>query len=243
MAPQHHAHPVLLTRPALQAERFAAQMALRFGAALRPIISPLMVPEFLNPEWPDLPYSTLILTSETGAEAAARLRSLGRAIPEKAICVGDRTAEIAGSLGFDARSAKGDAEALIALILESGDPGPFLHLRGREARGDIAPRLAAKGRPAQAAVVYAQGAQPLTAEAQTLLSGHDPVIIPLFSPRSAALLADFGPFTAPLLLAAISPAAAEKAAILGPERLVVADSPNAVGVLAAIAMLIADPGS
>jgi uroporphyrinogen-III synthase len=243
MAPQHHARPVLLTRPAPQAERFAAELANRFGATLRPVISPLMVPEFFAPEWPDLPYSTLILTSETGAEAAALLREKGRALPERAICVGDRTAEAARGLGFDARSAKGDAEVLIALILESDDPGPFLHLRGREARGDVAPRLAAKGRASHAAIVYAQVAQPLKAEARALLSGDDPVIIPLFSPRSAAILADFGPFAAPLLLVAISPAVAEKAAILAPAQLEVADSPDAAGMLAAIARLIADPAS
>jgi uroporphyrinogen-III synthase len=69
------------------------------------------------------------------------------------------------------------------------------------------------------------------------------VIIPLFSPRSAAILADFGPFAAPLLLAAISPAVAEKAAILAPTQLQVADSPDAAGMLAAIARLIADPAS
>lgn len=243
MAPQHHALPVLLTRPAPQAERFASELANRFGKRLRPLISPLMAAEYLSPEWPDLPYSTLILTSETGAEAAARLRGQGRALPERALCVGDRTAEAARGLGFDAQSAKGDAEALIAMILESGDGGPFLHLRGREARGDIAPRLAAKGRPAHAAIVYAQVAQPLTAEAKALLSGHDPVIIPLFSPRSAALLAEFGPFAAPLKLVAISPAAAEKAVPLAPERIVVSDSPDSAGMLAAIAMLITDPAS
>ena len=243
MAPQHHALPVLLTRPAPQAARFAAELENRFGTGLLPLISPMMAAEFLGPEWPDLPYSTLILTSETGAEAAARLRGQARALPAKAICVGDRTAETARGLGFDARSAKGDAEALIALILESDDPGPFLHLRGREARGDIAPRLAAKGRPAHAAIVYAQVAQPLSAAAQALLSGEDPVIIPLFSPRSAAILADFGPFAAPLRVAALSPAVAEKAALLAPARLAVADSPDSAGMLAAIALLMADPSS
>lgn len=243
MAPQHRALSVLLTRPAAQADRFAAELVKRFGTRLHPCISPLMVPEFFSPEWPDEPYSTLILTSETGAEAAARLRDLGHVLPEKAICVGDRTAEIARGLGFDARSAKGDAEALIAVILGSDDRGPFLHLRGREARGDIAPRLAAKGRPAHSAIVYAQVAQPLTAEAQDLLAGHDPVIIPLFSPRSAAILADFGPFAAPLLLAALSPAVAEKAAALAPARLVVADRPDAAGMLTAIDVLIADRAS
>jgi uroporphyrinogen-III synthase len=218
-------------------------MAARFGDRLKPVISPLMVPEYLSPDWPDEDYSTVILTSETGVEAAARLRALGRRLPKRAICVGDRTAAVARGAGFDATSAQGDAEVLIALILQGDDPGPFLHLRGRDARGDIAPRLAAKGRPAHAAIVYQQVAQPLNAQARALLEGADPVIIPLFSPRSAALLADFGPFSAPLLLAAISPAAAETATILVARRLELAARPDASAMLDAVEKLIPDPAS
>lgn len=243
MAPQHHAPTVLLTRPAAQAERFAEEMAARFGGRLSSLISPLMSPEFLCPEWPDADYATVILTSETGVEAAVRLRNLGRALPKRAICVGDRTAAAARVAGFDAISAQGDAEALITLILQADDPGPFLHLRGRDARRDIAPRLAAKGRLAHAAIVYQQEAQPLGVPARELLAGKDPVIIPLFSPRSAALLADFGPFSAPLLLAAISPAAAKTAMILAPERLEVAATPDSAGMLDAVAKFIPDPAS
>lgn len=243
MAPQHCALSVLLTRPAAQAERFAAEMAIRFGDTLKPVFSPLMVPEYLCPDWPDEEYSTLILTSETGVEATARLRALGRKLPKQAICVGDRTAAMARAAGFDATSAQGDAEVLIALILQGDDPGPFLHLRGRDARGDIAPRLAAKGRRAHAAIVYQQVAQRLNGQARALLGGTDPVVIPLFSPRSAALLADFGPFAAPLLLAAISPAAAETATILAPLRMEVAARPDAAAMLDAVGKLIPDPAS
>jgi uroporphyrinogen-III synthase len=243
MAPQHHALSVLLTRPVAQAERFAAEMAARFGERLQPVISPLMAPLFVMADWPDAPYATLILTSETGAEAAAQLRQAGRALPARAICVGGRTAAAAQSLGFGAISAQGDAEALIAHILAGDEPGPFLHLRGREARGDIAPRLAAKGRPAHAAIVYAQEAQPLTKAARDLLAGPLPVIVPLFSPRSAVLLAELGPFAAPLMIAAISPAAAEQVALLRPVRTVVAARPDADAMLDALGLLIADGAS
>lgn len=243
MAPQHHAFPILLTRPAPQAARFADDLRRRFGARLHPVISPLMTPRFMAPAWPVAPYATLILTSETGVEAAARLRATGRALPLRAVCVGDRTAQAAEAAGFTATSAQGDAEALLALILASGDPGPFLHLRGRDARGDIAPRLAAGGRTAHAAIVYEQEAQPLSDEARRLLSGRDPVVVPLFSPRTARLLVEQGPFTAPLLLAAISPAAARSADSLAPTRLVTAARPDGPAMLDAVDMLISDPAS
>lgn len=243
MAPQHRVLPVLLTRPAEQAQRFAAELAMRYLNRLRPIISPLMAPVYFAPDWPHQAYSTLILTSETGVLAAVRLRDLGRALPERAICVGDRTASVAQAAGFKATSAQGDAEALIDMILSSNDPGPYLHLRGRQARGDIAPRLLAKGRLAESAVVYEQTAQSLTKEARAVLDGADPVIIPLFSPRSAALLAENGPFRAPLLIAAISTTVAEKAKSLGPARIELSKSPDGTGMLDAVGLLIPDPAS
>lgn len=243
MAPQSRALPLLLTRPAAQGERFAADLAARFGPRLHIIAAPLMMPEFRTADWPDLPFAALILTSETGVEAARRLRDAGRKLPRQALCVGDRTAAVARSAGFDATSAQGDAEALLALILASGQPGPFLHLRGAEARGDIAPRLAAGGIPAHAAVVYAQIAQPLAAAAQAVLDGPDPVILPLFSPRSAHVFAESARISAPLWIAALSSGVARAAAPLHPARLVTADRPDAAAMIAAIATLLADPAA
>lgn len=241
MTPQSRPIPVLLTRPAAQGDRFAADLRARFGAAVEPVSSPLMEPDLLSPDWPEGPYSCLILTSETGVEAAARLRDLGRVLPVRAICVGDRTAAVARAAGFEAQSAQGDAEALIARILAGDDPGPFLHLRGKDARGDIAPRLAAKGRPAMAAVVYDQRAVPLTEPARRLLAGERAVVVPLFSPRSADLLLAQGPFVAPLRIAVLSPAVAARAEALAPERMVVADRPDAAAMMEAVATLIPDP--
>lgn len=241
MTPQSRPLPVLLTRPAAQADRFAADLRARFGVKVEPVTSPLMEPEFLLTDWPEHDYACLILTSETGVEAAVRLREAGRTLPRRAICVGDRTAAVARAAGFDAQSAQGDAEAVIALILAGDDLGPFLHLRGKEARGDIAPRLAAKGRAALAAVVYDQREAPLSDEARSLLAGDQPVLVPLFSPRSADLLVAQGPFAAPLLVVALSPAVAVRAEALGAVRMLVAERPDSAAMMEAIAALIHDP--
>lgn len=238
MAPQHRALPVLLTRPAAQGDRFAAELAARFGAELASVATPLLTPVFLTPDLPDEPFAALILTSETGVEGARRLRKRGVALPDRAICVGDRTAQAAQAAGFQARSAAGDAEALIPLILASGESGPFLHLRGRDARGDIAPRLTAKGCATVAAVVYAQQALPLTDAARGVLSGQGPVVVPLFSPRTAQILTEQGPFAAPLWVVAMSAAVARAAEGLGAERLHVAGTPDALGMLDGVGTLI-----
>jgi uroporphyrinogen-III synthase len=207
-----HAPAILLTRPLAQSRRFAALLGREC------LIAPLLAPVFLAADLPG--HAAVILTSETGAQAAARLVA-----PGLAFCVGDRTAEVARALGFQARSAAGDAEALIQSILAAPDPGPLLHLRGREARGEIAARLTALGRPTQEAIVYAQEPQPLTPAAIAALQGQGPVILPLFSPRSATLFAAEARrigAKAPLRVVAMSPAVREAAARLGASCLVAA---------------------
>ncbi|MFT4150735.1 MAG: uroporphyrinogen-III synthase [Paracoccaceae bacterium] len=231
--------PVLLTRPQPQADRFAAQMAARFGESVAPVISPLLAPRFLTPQIP-AGAAALILTSETGVQAAARLRQDGAALPARAFCVGDRTAQAAAQAGFAATSAEGDAGALVALILRLRPEGPLLHLHGEETRGDVAARLSAAGIETLSLCVYGQQAQALSPAATTLLAGRAAVAVPLFSPRSARLfVAVAAGAAAPLHLAAISPAAAAEAAPLARASLVIAARPGAAAMLDALAAILA----
>jgi uroporphyrinogen-III synthase len=223
---------VLLTRPAEQSARFAQDLRHRFGA-VQIVTSPLMAPVFVDPTLPEGPFAAVILSSETGAQAAASLKAR---LPDHAFCVGDRTAAAARLAGFAATSAQGDAAALLALIL-SDPPGPLLHLRGQDTRGDLARRLSASGVPTVEAVVYAQTPQPLTAAAVTLLTGAAPVLAPLFSPRSAAILGAECvriAATAPIHVVALSPAVAE-AARFSIQSVQVADQPNAKSLIQAMA--------
>ena len=224
MAAQSFAPVVLLTRPAAQSARFAETLRERVPG-LHTVISPLITPTILSPVLPDKPWQGVILTSETGAQAAGRLKA---ALPPLAFCVGDRTALAASAAGFTPLSAQGDAEALLALILSKAGR-PLIHLRGREARGDLAKRLSAHGIETDEAVVYAQEEQPLTAEAVALLQGQAPVLAPVFSPRTAEiLLAECRRIgvAAPLTLACLSPAVFAAAGDF-PVRRVVAAEPNA----------------
>ena len=128
-----------------------------------------------------------IFTSTNGVAQAVRMLN---APSGPAWCVGDRTADMARAAGFDAVSADGNAEDLIALLKSVVPTQPIAHIRGKHARGDIGPRLRQAGIDCEDVVAYTQDPLPLTDEAKDRIEGAEPTIIPLFSPRTTALLLD-----------------------------------------------------
>ncbi len=233
------ATPVLLTRPEEQSLAFAAALNVRFGDRLRCIVAPLMAPRFLSPQVPEGHFDAVILTSSSAVDAA---RKLGVPLPTRAFCVGTRTADAARAAGFVATSADGDAGDLVAAILSDPPKGRLLHLRGHDSTGDVAERLTAHGITTIPIIIYRQDPQPLTAEATGLLQNAAPVILPIFSPRSAVLLAAALPTTtrAHLHLAAISGSVAKAAAGMPHAALVIARQPDADSMLDAVGTLLAD---
>ena len=234
MATQSRAPVILLTRPAAQSARFAKALLAQFPN-LTVVTSPLLAPRFLLPQVPDRDWTALILTSETAVEASRRIAAGGTHLPTRAFCVGTQTAAAALAAGFDPLSANGDADDLLSLITTRPLPGPMLHLHGREIRGEIGERLNATGIETVSLVTYAQDLQRLSAEAEALLRRPDPVIAPVFSPRSAAALArecSRIAACAPLSIIAISPSAATA---FGAGTIAIASHPDAVAMIAAIA--------
>lgn len=233
MAPER---PVLLlTRPAPQAARFAATAREWFGAGLRIVQSPLMATEYLAPDLPLEGAAGLVITSESGVEGLARLTDR-RDLP--AHCVGAATARAARAAGLAvATIGSGDATGLAAALRGVADP--LLWPRGAEVAVDLAALLARHGVAVNEVVVYRQAPQAPTGDATAAMAGPAPVILPLFSPRSARLAADAWPSRgAPLYVAAMSAAVAKAAAGLAPDRLIVAARPEAPAMLEAIAALI-----
>lgn len=221
---------VLITRPEPDGDEFAAMLRAQPGGDLAMVHSPILritprgaVPDVTGYRW-------LIFTSRNGVRHFAA-GSARRDVP--AYAVGDATADEARALGIEAISCSGDARDLLARIKADGAQGPMLHLRGEHAAADIAGALSAAGIETDQAVLYAQEPAPLSAAARACLMGDTPVIAPVFSPRSAAAL--FGEMrpTAPIVVLAISAAAAARVpeAVVG--GIVIADRPDTPGMLRA----------
>lgn len=193
------------------------------------IISPLMQIKMLPIDISLEPYSTLIFTSENGVRAFAQA-SEHRQLP--AFCVGERTALAARAVGLKALSANGSADELVEVIRETPATGRYLHIHGEHTRGEVSERLAPL---VDDVVAYRQDPVPLSDEARTALAGDQPVILPLFSPRTAQLFfKDADQIKAPLRIVVISDAAG--AAVLGHDSadITVAVTPDAMAMLRAI---------
>jgi uroporphyrinogen-III synthase len=195
---------ILLTRPAAQSEEAARRLRARLGREIPILVSPILdivpvpfaltfVPRFV------------ILTSAHAAVFAGRAGLAG--LP--AWCVGDRTAEAAAEAGLLPRSAAGDAGALLALLMSARPEGPGVYLRGNHAASDIAKDLISAGIDTHSVIAYDQLPRPLSPEARAALDGTSPVLLPVYSPRSARLLAaEIRSAKAPLHLITISANAA-----------------------------------
>lgn len=213
---------LVLTRPEAQSRDIAA----RLGAGLDVIISPAMRITASGECHDVLPYAGVVLTSANAVAFAPDLRG------KPVWCVGEKTAQAAQAAGAEVRLVARDADDLVARLKAEG---PLLHLRGEHARGGIAERLTSAGIETEEAVVYRQEALPLSKEALAVIAGDGPVVLPVYSPRSAKLVGrQIGRLGASVAVIAISAAVAEAwQAETGVPAQVVPE-PNGDAMLAAI---------
>ena len=244
MAKQSRDVTILLTRPLAQSLRFAREVE-RALPGVPIILSPLMVPEYLTPPIPLQNFTAVILASSAAVEAARRISAAGSKLPSRAYCVGSRTATAAKIAGFDAVSANGDAAALLALIIADKPTGQLLFLRGYDSTGGIEENLISAEIETVSIICYRQLPQSLNLIATAHLHGIAPVILPVFSPRSALLLqAETARISArsPLWIAALSPAIAAVMDRKTIARLATADHPNSADMILAMQSLTAPDG-
>jgi uroporphyrinogen-III synthase len=159
----------------------------------------------------------------------------------RAWCVGPRTAQVAQAEGFETVDGGGDAPILLRRILASDQAGPILVVRGDVQASDISGQLRLAGKEAQDVTVYAQVPVPLNTEAMALMQDTDAVIAPLFSPRTASLLAAEPAVNgrkAPLWVIALSGNVAEAARAMRPDGCVTAARPESEAMIDAIAECI-----
>lgn len=224
---------LLLTRPQGAAERFARQFQARFGQDWPVLLSPLMD---IEPVPATIPAAEGVIFTSAHAVVA-----VAGAIPEgtPACCVGRSTAEAAVAAGFTLRTQAPDAATLFAQISAQPLPGTWLHARGEETAFPLAQKLRENGHDTLDIIVYRQRARALSAEASALLRGQMPVLLPVFSPNSGRfLLQATQGARAPLLLATISQAAADACHQMPRAGLCVATTPDAGGMLDALAVLL-----
>lgn len=159
----------LITRPEVQSHAFAAGLA-----DIETLISPVLriVPLDFDPAIVrDAP--GLVFTS------ANALPFAGPAQGRMAICVGPQTASAALEAGFTVTEGSGDADSLLPLLEARTS---WLHIHGRHRSRVL---------PCHSLAVYDQIAQPLSDAARAAILGEKPLILPLFSPRSAFLLSKY----------------------------------------------------
>ncbi|MGY6634311.1 MAG: uroporphyrinogen-III synthase [Alkalilacustris sp.] len=231
---------LILTRPRAQSERFAASLTGDL-AGLPRLIAPLIEIAHRPLDRDPTSYATLVFTSENGVAAFAAQTMLR---DRPAWCVGPRTEAAARDAGFTIthRPEGGDAEALIAALRTARPDTPLLHLRGAHAVTDLAGRLTAAGLACDAAVVYDQAELSPSDRLLEAMAGPAPVLLPLFSPRSARLAARAadlavrrGATTAPVHAVAISAAAARRwREARSDDAVTVAARPDASGMLDAL---------
>jgi uroporphyrinogen-III synthase len=241
MAEQSHLPAILLTRPRAQSLRFARQLRAAAGQNLQIYVAPLMQLEFRTPVLPAPAPAGLIFTSEAGVAAYRQLTTRPVA---PVWCVGQKTAQAARSAGLETVFVAPDAATLLAHLRATPPVGQLLHLRGEDSHGHIAGHLTAANIPTAEAVIYAQRALPLAPHAQRLLDGGAPLVVPLFSARSARLFVSAVPRPHPWLsIAALSCAVAGEIPSDWPARIRVSPAPDGKAMLQTVLALLREPAS
>lgn len=170
---------LLLTRPLALSERTAERVRAALPDASI-VISPIMEIRQVS-EVPDLgEYAGVILTSQNAASMLPPSPGV------RAYTVGAKTARAATDKGLRVEAIFENAEDMVWHL---DAKGPLLHLHGTHTRGDVAKKLSSAGIVTKSHLLYSQDTLKLTAKARAALMSNDPVILPLFSPRSAALVA------------------------------------------------------
>ena len=195
---------LIITRPVDAANLFASF----FGKELEKdqiIISPLLEIKFFKKPKTLKKIQYLIFTSSNGVKAAGQAANNNI----RALCVGDRTTNLASSLGYSAEKIGDNVEQLLKTLCKGKKiASEILHIHGKYTKGDLVNQLRDAGFLCNEWIGYDQVAQNLSLPALSAFENGDKTILPIFSERTALLLKKQTPTLDRSHIIAISPAVA-----------------------------------
>ena len=174
---------LLLTRPLDGNERFCLKIKnLLYKCEI--LDSPIQKIEFLPGLNKVNKNAVLIFTSANGLRAAKKHNLINK----KCFVVGANTKKIAVSFGYDVLGFSKDQENLLKLIKSKKPTESMVHIRGKHTVGNLCDALKRNQFSCLDIIGYNQ--EPLKIKKQNLQKIHSgrPVILPIFSSRSAELL-------------------------------------------------------
>ena len=174
---------LLLTRPLGGNERFCLKIKhLLYSCEI--LDNPIQKIDFLPSLGKVNKSSVLIFTSANGLRAAKKQNLLNK----KCFVVGANTKKIAVSFGYDVLGFSKDQENLLKLIKSKKPTESMVHIRGKHTVGNLCDALKRNQFSCLDIIGYNQ--EPLKIKKQNLQKIHSgrPVILPIFSSRSAELL-------------------------------------------------------
>ena len=174
---------LLLTRPLDGNERFCLKIKhLLYSCEI--LDNPIQRIDFLPSLSKVNKNSVLIFTSANGLRAAKKNNLSNK----KCFVVGANTKKIAVSFGYDVLGFSKDQENLLKLIKSKKPTESMVHIRGKHTVGNLCDALKRNQFSCLDIIGYNQ--EPLKIKKQNLQKIHSgrPVILPIFSSRSAELL-------------------------------------------------------
>lgn len=223
-----------MTRPRPASEAFIDGLPGSVRAMINPIFSPLIEIVALGAAVDIAPQDGVIFTSANGVRAAPA--GEGR----HAYCVGAATTAAAKQHGWNAHQSGIDADTLVARLATDKPTQHLFHLSGRHTRGDVAGRLNKVGLTVRNVALYDQCLCDLTETAAQAIMREKRVVVPLFSPRTAAQFVSVAPRTSSCYVIALSPAVAEALGTAHVAELILAPHPDAQAMGAALAKVVAN---
>ena len=176
----------------------------------------------------------------TSANAVAYLPAalVGSKLPT--FCVGEATTRVALKQGLMAQHLAATAEDLYNVLSGGFLEGPLLHLRGTHTTLDFEAYFRDTLIEVQNLIIYQQSAQDLKPATYTLLRGMVPIVLPIFSLRSAELLCELELNWALHTCVAISEVVAIPCRAAGFGQVLVSPEPSAGSMLSTLTSLFAE---